>query len=67
MEDSPVASTPMVETVQSHGSTGEVKTAKVPSPPMESELTKSEESIINPPIYDGDNEMSIDKDASMAV
>ena len=34
---------------------------------MESELTRSEESIINPPVYDGDDEMSIDRDASMAV
>ena len=67
MEESPVASTPMLETVCSHGPSGEVRSTKVPSPPVESELTRSEESIIDPLVYDGDDEMSVDRDASMAV
>ena len=67
MEESPVASTPMLETLSSHGPSGEVRSTKVPSPPVESELTRSEESIIDPPVHDGDDEMSIDRDASVAV
>ena len=67
MEDSPLASTPMVAVTQSSESACEVKIVKVPSPPMESELTRSEESAINPPIYDGDDEMSVDREASMTA
>ena len=67
MEDSPVASTPMLENVSSHGPSGEVRSVKVPSPPVESELTRSEESAIDPPVYDGDDEMSIDREGSMVV
>ena len=44
-----------------------MRSVKVPSPPMESELTRSEESAIDPPIYDGDDEMSIDREGSMIV
>ena len=61
---SPLVSTPMVASLQASESSCEVK---VPSPPMESELTRSEESAIHPPVYDGDDEMSVDRDASMTA
>ena len=67
MEDSPVASTPMLESGNSQEQSGGGKPIKVPSPPIESELTRSEESAIDPPIYDGDDEMSIDREGSMLV
>ena len=59
--DSPLASTPIVASFQPLESSCGVK---VPSPPMESELTRSEESVILPPMYDGDDEMSVDRDTS---
>ena len=62
-----MASTPMLENGSSQEQSGEVRSIKVPSPPIESELTRSEESAIDPPVYDGDDEMSIDREGSMLV